>query len=759
MEKHYTTYSLRQLSDFVFKCCISAFIFCLATTEISAQVQDSSSALFVENLDHFPSNDVFVFSRVQVPYTRDTVYNTNHDSSVVRIRNNGANSLIIKSLTLSDSTTWTLVKLKGADYVAGTSLPITISKGSYADLVVKFVAVDSTSRVKIFHDTLTITSNDAVSPSKSVLFNGLLQKLGEGLNEPHAQEIISTFGFKTSTGFQFSDPDKGDPAKPKGSEIIPEFFVRVDTTRPVSIRQMAAYHTCCHNSDIIFWYAKGTTNYRNVLSHLAKDAQSLLPRKSSGSSTAQASFTPQTPFGFRIGYTDNTDLDKNPQKKIAIRVWKAIDAKGNPIANSYIISDDHSGSSTTNYDYQDNMYFISNIRPDSIAASTSEMKPTPSDLDFGEHILQTDTSLQLKLSNLGKIYPDSSSDPVLKVSSIVITGENNSEFSATMPAKTTLNAGDSTTLTVHFKPLTQGLKIADLLITYNNSLTPLRVPLYGIARSSDTMVVVNYRINSGGATPLTINGKTWEADNKYAFNNIEPYTNPRLHEIAGTDEDLLYLKEQSSNADKKPFSYEIPIDSGDYVVRLHFAEIYWAAPGTGINGGVGSRIMNIALENQLRLVNLDVTKEAGRGATALVKNLPVTVTDGKLNIDFAANVNRPMVVAVEVLSFRPSTILSSQGPVVNVLPEGNHLKKAKVYPNPLQKIFKIEFPNDYSGSSTLQIADGIGRVYQLGKIKLQRGRTSNAEVNVSNLSLKPGVYYLKILSETRPVEVIKLLIE
>lgn len=51
--------------------------------------------------------------------------------------------------------------------------------------------------------------------------------------------------------------------------------------------------------------------------------------------------------------------------------------------------------------------------------------------------------------------------------------------------------------------------------------------------------------------------------------------------------------------------------------------------------------MSVSLENQIPLVNLDVTEEVG-GATALVKNLPVTVTDGKLNITFSATVNRPL---------------------------------------------------------------------------------------------------------------------
>lgn len=167
--------------------------------------------------------------------------------------------------------------------------------------------------------------------------------------------------------------------------------------------------------------------------------------------------------------------------------------------------------------------------------------------------------------------------------------------------------------------------------------------------------------------------------------------------------------------------------------------------------------MSASLEGQLRLVNFDVTQEAG-GATALVKNIPVTVTDGKLNIDFSASVNRPMVCAVEVYSFDSS---ASARPVLtrtNVVGLESNLNKVRIYPNPVQKTLNIHFPAKYTGSSTLQIADVTGRIYQVGKIQLQPGG-SNRQVDISNLSLKPGFYFLRILSEARTTEVIKLVVE
>lgn len=722
----------------------------------SGTAEPSNALLFVENLDRFPANDNFVASRVQIPWTRDNKnYNTNHDSLTVRIHNKGISFLTLNDLTLSSTSRWKIEKLNGVAYTPGSGLPLTINSGTYADVTIRFIAVDQATRIKVIHDTLTISSNDDKFPAKIVYLNGMWQKKGEGSNEPYAQEVINTFGYKTSTGFSHTDPDRGDTAKLKGSEVRPSYFVRADSTRPISIRQMSAYHGCCVQSEKISWYLKGTTTLNTIFVHAAKDAQSVLQRKNGSASFAEGSFSSSGIFGFQVGYNDRTDASKNPGGKTGIRVWKALDAAGKIIPNTYLISNDYLGTSNTNYDYNDNMYYVKNVKPEKGSAFYSELSPSPSALDFNEKILQSDNSLALNLASLGKTYSNGSSDPAITISSIAITGENSSEFSAVMPSKTVLNPQENTTLTVKFNPTSQGLKIADLLIYYNNSQSPVRVPLYGIAKATGVTVTANYRINSGSSTPITINGKTWAADNQYSFDNLEPYTNPRLHEIAGTDDDPLYLKEQSSNGDKKPFRYQFPVSNGDYVVRLHFAEIYWGAPGSGINGGAGSRVMSVSIENELRLTNLDVSQEVG-GATILIKNLPVTVTDGKLNINFSATVNRPMVVAVEVYSFR-SAALAKPVNIVNAAANPD-LNKARIYPNPVQKDFIIEFPHNYSGKSNLQIIDATGRVYDAGTVRLQPG-SSLAKVNVSNLSLTEGFYYLKIVSETRPTEIIKLIIQ
>jgi hypothetical protein len=243
-----------------------------------------------------------------------------------------------------------------------------------------------------------------------------------------------------------------------------------------------------------------------------------------------------------------------------------------------------------------------------------------------------------------------------------------------------------------------------------------------------------------------VNGKTWQSDKTYAFDNLEPYSNPQLKEISATDDDVIYLREQSSNGDKRPFRYEMPLPNGNYWVRLHFAEIYWGLPGGSLSGGAGSRVMSVQLENEARLINLDVAGEVGT-ASAVVKNLPVIVRDGMLNIHFSASVNRPMVCAVEVYKFTPG-------------PESATAATAllNVYPNPLHQKFTLSLSPEYKGMVGLQLADVVGRVYELGKMPLRNGGTV-IELNVARLNLSPGVYFLRVNVEDGKTQVMKLIVQ
>jgi N-acetylneuraminic acid mutarotase len=153
------------------------------------------------------------------------------------------------------------------------------------------------------------------------------------------------------------------------------------------------------------------------------------------------------------------------------------------------------------------------------------------------------------------------------------------------------------------------------------------------------------RINAGGPA-VTTNGVDWLGDQYFVDGS--GYSNPNVGDIANTTDDVLFVTERSASSNLGSFRYDVPVPTyGIYEVRLHFAEIYWGAPG-GAPGGVGSRVFGVNIEGgAARLTDYDIYAEVG-AAAAVAKTYEVTVLDGSLTLEFSATVNRPKLSAFEV---------------------------------------------------------------------------------------------------------------
>lgn len=93
-------------------------------------------------------------------------------------------------------------------------------------------------------------------------------------------------------------------------------------------------------------------------------------------------------------------------------------------------------------------------------------------------------------------------------------------------------------------------------------------------------------------------------------------------------------------------SYDFALADGEYLVTLHFAEIWDGAFAEG------ARTFDVSIEGSVVEQALDVFAESGVNAP-LLKSYVVRVTDGVLDIDLDADVQNPKLSALEVAQLAP----------------------------------------------------------------------------------------------------------
>ncbi|AMR33522.1 hypothetical protein A0256_19890 [Mucilaginibacter sp. PAMC 26640] len=717
---------------------------------------NSGAYMSLKNLDAFPSNDRLVFSLIQVPWRRTspdtTPYNANHDRVKLRINNKGTGKLKVNNLKLSNPAVWKIVSVN-TDTLA--TVPFSVTSGNFTDVTIQFIAKNAATRLKVFNDTLTIASTDSISPLKKVILSGIWQKEGESTNEPYAQQLINAFGFGTIVGYGHDDGNvDGATRVSNSSEINADYFVRADASKPVTITQLAAYHGCCSATESIKYFNKGSSSNLNLFTHNPLDGQSILPRLiGSTTNLARGTFNPTTEFGFRVG-TSSTDRKQNINGLIGIRVLKALDAAGNVIPNAYFLDCDYLGTSFTNYDYQDNIYYIENMRPDSGTVNYSELVSLPNTaFSFGPTVTGSSQTIAVTLKNNGNSYADSTSDPSIQIKSVKITGPNASEFSTPSFTTTTIGVQGVKNINVKFSPASVGIKNALLIVNYNSGLAPLRIPLYGIGNTATATVNVVKRIKGGADATVTIGNTAWEGDKNYRTGSIKLDKQVISSPIAGTDIDSLYQTYLSAAADFAETRYEIPVTNGDYLVRMHFVENYWT--------DAGLRVFGINIENQLVLPNFDIFSEAGY-RTAMVKDFTTTVNDGVLTIKFNPTANRVALAALELYQVsnvdpRTVTVSNNNSLLADKVDSASTDKKLVVYPNPnLGSQFNLSMSNFPKGESgVITISDSFGKTIQTQKyitdaygmawMQIQLNHALSRGVYIINVRSNSGTMYSKLL--------------
>ncbi len=143
------------------------------------------------------------------------------------------------------------------------------------------------------------------------------------------------------------------------------------------------------------------------------------------------------------------------------------------------------------------------------------------------------------------------------------------------------------------------------------------------------------RITAGGARQnyVAADGTEWLTDRYYSLGGTVYFSGP----IANTADSYLY---QTGRAGLyTDFSYNIPVANGAYSLKLKFAELQQKERG--------QRQFSVVVNGAKVLENFDILAEVPI-KTALDKQFPINVTDGKVNIEFVAGTGRGTVSAIEL---------------------------------------------------------------------------------------------------------------
>ncbi len=190
----------------------------------------------------------------------------------------------------------------------------------------------------------------------------------------------------------------------------------------------------------------------------------------------------------------------------------------------------------------------------------------------------------------------------------------------------------------------------------------------------------------------------------------------------------------------------------------------WTETGITFNNAPAAStaaLSSAGVNNTAKYYEIDVTSfvKTQFAGDKIVSFLIKDPSNKNINLEFNSKENannRPQLVVVSSQGTSATTPIVSRSRE-NIFNSEENLENSVVYPNPMQKQLNIKLPATYKGDFSFTIADQTGRIYNLGKIRIQPGG-SIMNFDISKFSLHPGVYFLRITSETKS-EAIKLIVQ
>ena len=326
----------------------------LPASASATRAAGGSPSIAVQNLDGGPWSDRLVFSRIGSLTSPPS--NAVHDRVSLQISNGGTGLLRVSALNLTGP--WTLDP--------AVTLPLDVPAGGSTSVRLRFTAEGS---AKSSAGTLTVSSNDAANPALKVQLAGLWQSQPENGQEPNVLQIRDAFGYGLSLLGGESSLDQLGLVRAQGDEVLSAYWQRADETQPVTVRQLAAYHTQ-GNTATLSWHDKKSATTTAILTQIGADAQTLLPRQGSASPAFQSFTPPVSTFGFKVDgewgdprrNSQTTDRNNGCARPCGqhLRFYQARDRAGAVMPGTNFLIMDYAG---INYDYNDNVYVLTNLKP------------------------------------------------------------------------------------------------------------------------------------------------------------------------------------------------------------------------------------------------------------------------------------------------------------------------------------------------------------------------------------------------------------
>ncbi|WP_370617222.1 choice-of-anchor D domain-containing protein [Mumia sp. Pv 4-285] len=580
------------------------------------------------NADPVPFEDQIAFNRIQAPFDGSQKV---ADTGTVRISNPGTAPLQVTGLPVTGQ----------FELVNAPSLPLTVAPGATRDLTVKFVAQST----KVHTGTLTVQSNAETNPVQVIQLGGLWQSQSEGGQEPNLSQIAKAFGIGSNIPNGFSS--KGEFA-PIGDEVLSPYWSRIDTTKPVAVRQLAGFHTY-PNGASLRWQNK-TGSLGNLFGMGGQYAQSLLPRNSNnvGAAPAAGSFTPGTSFGFAVDGEHGDRTKNNEQVDIEngcvapcgqhVRLWPVKDRTGALVPGTYVLSMDYAG---INYDYQDNVYLVSNIRPEVITAPQVVATPgnnkvtlswgrNPYDVGVGYRVWRG-TTANFTVNDASLISGPTSTAPISATTFTDNAAVNGTTYYYVVRA-VYQGLGNSENGTASATP-TAAAQTVDVKVDFGNEAATLPsgyLKDFGQAFGARTRPDQGTGLTYGWlgestlqALDLSVGGTTGPGNGRWR-KSVQP--DLRLDTFMHMQADDV----PNFNGTPLPGRWELAVPNGTYAVTVAVGDP---------NVGSDPEIHTLNVEGRKAIDAFAPTGAAGSATRHRTATVQVTVNDGRLTVDALGGTN------------------------------------------------------------------------------------------------------------------------